>query len=192
MKILNRHREQIEKELLIKAFKPRIAAIIAERAAFAEKVYNDTIPKAQREKMAALPSHWLPTEHGIAAKFGTTYVHLYFNGTTKEAYAYDLREKAPTEKRSFAKEYGNKVYDRKGPLSVEYFALDLKLEQLREEIKKARAGIRAQLYAFGTFDALIQHWPEIAPTVKRMTTGRVTSTALVPSAAPLNAVLDLP
>ena len=160
-------RERIVKDMLAYRFKDEIAALAAERGAFALSVYEDIYSATDRRKMAALPKGWLPTVNKIGASFGTTgsrYEELPFSGNCLGELYTSLPEvsRPVTDNNRYS---CSKSYDGAHPLSARFHELDGKRVSLLEKFKLAKRQAEVAIAAASTTGRLKALWPEVAPFI---------------------------
>lgn len=169
-------------------------ALIAKRADFAERAYNDFYKPSTRTRMAELPEGWLQENSTIEIYIGQSIHSLNYSGAMSWLRGEGPRgtDVARIEKRRTDKEHGRKVYDRNSLFANHLAALDTEKNKIQEDWKKARQEIRAQLYSYSNFEKLLEGWPEIAPIVLKMQSEVVRPANLpVPSTASINKLLGL-
>lgn len=195
-RLTNTTRDQITSAVLTHRFREPVDALIADRAAFAEEVYNDVYRKADREKMAALPKGWLPETNAIGVQFGdqSGYVSLYFGG---HFYGRLRSVRTPgdekqIERRAFSKNVHGcvKVYDADHRLAVKHTALDRRYTELKAEFEAAERQVKAALDSATTVNRLVEMWPEVEPFVRPLGTPSPKVPAIPTDQ--LNKLLDLP
>jgi hypothetical protein len=189
-------REQIATAVLLHRFQEPVDALVVDRAAFAEEVYNDIYRKSDREKMAALPKGWLPETNAINVQFGDQrgYESLQFSGKLYSRLG-SLRSKddgKSIERRAFSKNVHScvKVYEPDHRLSLKHDALDQRYTELKAEFEAAERQVKAALNSATTINKLVEMWPEVEPFVRKFDA----SPLKVPSIPTdqLNKLLDLP
>ena len=162
-------RENILKDALAYRFNDDIAALAAERAAFAQALYEDIYSEADRKKMASLPKGWLPEVNQVGADFSTSGQRnevIPFNGHMHGP-LYVSSE--PVKRRVIERDrYSiSKSYEGSHPLAIRYGELYAKEAGLTEAYRAAKNQAHAALAEGSTTGKLKQLWPEIAPFVAR-------------------------
>jgi len=192
-------RDSILTEVLRHRFQDRIEVLIADRAYFAEKVYNDIYRKADREKMEALPNGWLPNNTSIGVQFGDgghRYTTVLFDGAV---YGEVGRVRAKTDKprervkRRVPYKHSHgcvKVYEPAHKLSVEHQKLEGRFDELKQDYETAKRQASAALASVSTINRLVEVWPEIEPFARKYDETPPKLPA-VPTSE-LNKLLDLP
>lgn len=189
-------REQIVRAVLTHRFSDEIVDLTAQRAAFANDVYDDVYRKADREKMASLPKGWLPESDAISVSFGETgrfYAVLAFNGETPYSVSQFAGERRKEVRRRMMEKHLHgccKVYAPDHRLTTRYHEICRTSETLTQRIREALRQVEAALGATSSISALIKAWPEIEPFVKPYYTAPVKLPAI--PAATLNEALKLP
>lgn len=189
-------RDQIASAVLLHRFQEPVDALIADRAAFADEVYNDIYRKSDREKMAALPKGWLPETNAINVQFGDQrgYEILQFSGHFygKLGSVRTPSDNKRVERRAFSKNVHGcvKVYDTGHRLAVKHTALDQRYTELKAEFEAAERQVKAALSSATTVNRLVEMWPEVEPFARKFDA----SPLKVPSIPTdqLNKLLDLP
>lgn len=197
-RLTNTSRERIAHAVLTHRFQEPVEALIADRAAFAEEVYNDVYRKADREKMAALPKGWLPETNAINVQFGETgrsYESLQFTGAIYGGVATtrkpdDKREKI--ERRAFSNRVHGctKVYDANHRLAKKYADLDMRFTDLKTAFEAAKRQVELAIASASTINRLVEMWPEVEPFARSFDNQPLKVPAL--QTAKLNEILDLP
>lgn len=171
-KLTTSMREQIVKAVMVHRFGEIAKALVAERAAFALRVYEDVYSEADRRKMKALPEGWLPTEDDLNIQFGDgrNYTQLTFSGSVWGEVATVLPE--PLEKvwLPIINTHRNgcaKAYEPAHSFVAEYIAIKDKTEALAVEIRSARRQAESATNTASTIGRLVEAWPEIEPFTKR-------------------------
>lgn len=172
MRLTNYIRETLALEIMRHRFADEIEAFVAARKSFASDVYDDLYRKAEREKIDALPSGWLPEANSISVQFGDTsssYATLSFSGSVHGTFS-RLRkkstEKTETIDRRFLSKHVRhcaKVYAPDHRLSVRYQTLQAASKDLGERISAAEKQAEAAVNSVTTLPALLKAWPEIEP-----------------------------
>lgn len=191
-------RDQIAKSVLTHRFSDEINALIAERSAFAEDVYNDVYRKADREKMAALPAGWLPEADSLTAQFGEgvmSYAAIPFNGDIYNGFRTYRKGSKPVEsvrRRSFNKHCRGcwKVYPADHRLSLRYEKIESAERDLARRIRETEQQVVAALASTSSVSVLLKAWPEIEPFAKHFITTPVKLPAI--PVETLNETLGLP
>jgi hypothetical protein len=190
-------RERITNAVLTHRFNEAVEALISDRAAFAEEVYNDVYRKTDREKMAALPEGWLPTEGQINVQFGD---HRGYESLDYRGHLYGPLNKArkpggkadPVIRRALNKHYRHcaKVYDADHRLSKKYEDLQARQKELCRQYDEAKRQVEAAVNSASTINRLVEMWPEVEPFARSFDA----SPLKVPSIPTdqLNKLLDLP
>jgi len=196
-KLTNHSREQICREVLQHRFSAEVEKLIADRAAFADRVYNDVFSKSAREKMAALPDGWLPEESNIGVQFGSgsSFERLSFDGSfygeLRNAVKDDGAEKEAVHRRIPYRLRGcAKAYEPDHKLSVAFDALEARMKDLKKQFYEARATVNSALLNVTTLNKLVETWPEVAPFIARFNAAPVKLPAIPTDQ--LNKLLDLP
>lgn len=167
-RLTNDIRSAIADAVMKHRYESVVRALIAEKAEFGTKVYEDLYSKSTRDKMNALPEGWLPTSDNIAVTFGATFERVYFSGRTSGKIVSVIPQATRTAsvpKRLLGKhERGCAMaYEATHKLSVEHANLEAKERDLKVEFDAARKQVDAALSAVTTVKKLIEVWPEIAP-----------------------------
>lgn len=188
-------RENLAKDLLKHRFGDAAAALVADRAAFALKVYNDLYSEAERKKMAALPDGWLGKSSSITVQFGegSGYGQIEFSGSVYGDVHAVMKAPVNAVYRLVAYHHLRgcaKVYERTHGFSDEYDALRERQEDLATQISQARRQTEAALTKATTLKRLVEIWPEIEPFVEKYADKPKPLPALPTNE--LNALLDLP
>lgn len=190
-------RENIVRDLIQHRFSGQIDALIADQADFAKRVRADILGD-DAKKIARLPKGWVPEESDIGVRFGDDqrlYTRLSFSGDT-EIYG-PLSQAAKNGSRtavnarlpaSMAHGCAH-AYSASHPLSIEWEKLTYRRENLKEEIKKAKALATATLAKFSTPKRLATEWPEVAPFLPAAATAHAVPAIPVEV---LNTTFDLP
>lgn len=191
-------RDQIAKSVLTHRFSDEINALIAERSAFAEDVYNDVYRKADREKMAALPAGWLPEVDSLTAQFGEgvySYATIPLNGEiygSLRAYRNGPKPVESVRRRSFNKHSRGccKVYPADHRLSSRYDKIESAEKDLAKRIRETEQQVVAALASTSSVSVLLKAWPEIEPFAKHF----IATPAKLPAipVESLNETLGLP
>lgn len=167
-RLTNHMRETIVNRVIQDRFEADHKALERDRAELALACYNEHYPQTVRDRMAALPDGWLPTDNDIVVKFGTEdrgYTRLCFNGYSHN---HRLVHEMPEEivKRftetdaqkgclmSLAQDHG---------LTVEFLKQRDEQEELDEATRKARSGVKSILNSSTTVKKLLEIWPEVLP-----------------------------
>lgn len=189
-------REQITRAVLKHRFSAEITAVIKERAAFAEVVYNDIFKKSDRDAMQALPEGWLHNDNYISVKFSEgnfNYTNLNFNGS----FSSHINSIAGIAPETNYKRVPNKhsrgcaaVYAETSKIGTQYRDISNKIEALEQTIKEAESQLAAALSKATTIANLLKTWPEIEPFTKTFATVKANLPAI--PTAKLNCILDLP
>lgn len=168
-------RERVGHKVLCHRYGADVEALVRDRAAFAEDVYNDVYRKADRERMAALPDGWLPTSSVATAKFGehgSGYAQLDFDGGFNGPLL-GFRAQAPKPHRHIAfrilaKHINGcwKAYAPDHKLSLRHQELYERKATLEQTVKQAERQIEAALQSVTTVAALVKAWPEMEPFVR--------------------------
>lgn len=190
-------RDQIVARLLRHRFSGEAAQLIADRAAFAERVYDAVFAKAQRDRMNALPKGWLPTTSQVTISFGGTgrdsYASLYLSGRDYGVLDSMLDTKPDTIERpvpSIQQQGCLKAFEPTDALSVEHESLCDRAASLKSAIAEARSSIGAVVNSVTTTGKLREAWPEIGTFLDDFEEVKLSLPA-VPTRE-LNALLDLP
>jgi hypothetical protein len=188
-------RENLSKDLLKHRFGDAAASLVADRAAFALKVYNDIYSEADRKKMAALPEGWLGKDSDITVQFGDGrgYGKLEFSGSVYGDVHAVLKEPVDTVYRLVIHQHLRgcaKAYERTHEFAAEYDALRERQKDLSTQISLARRQTEAALTKATTLKRLVDIWPEIEPFVEKYIDKPKPLPALPTNE--LNALLDLP
>lgn len=173
-RLTNDLRDTIATDILRHRFNEQVDALIADRAALADAVYNDIYRKADREKMEALPKGWLPEETNIGVQFGapgSRYESLEFSGqfygklSALRAKREDERvtRRVPHKHRSGCV----KVYEEAHKLAIRHQEIDARQSALMAEYDAASRQTKAALVSVSTIKRLIEVWPEVAPFAAR-------------------------
>lgn len=196
-RLTNDIRSSIATLVLRHRFEDEIEALVADRAAFAEEVYNDIYRKPDREKMAALPSGWLPEANRIGAQFGATgntYVQLDFAGSVygNVSKFRKIGDRNDVRRRLLTKHAHGcaKAYEDSHRLSVKHMELDARFGALKSSITTAERQTETALASVGTIKRLIEVWPEVAPFALKFEDAP-RNLPTVPTSE-LNKLLDLP
>jgi hypothetical protein len=194
-KLTNTMRDRIVADLLGHRFGKAADKLVADRAAFALKVYRDVYSLTVRKRMEDLPNGWLPDEWGIRVQFGdgSGFSALSFNGSVGGPISRYLTKPIDTiTKRLFAIHMHNcaKVYDLAHPLAVHWSELSSREAALKTEIAAARTQANAAVYSASTINGLISMWPEVEPFARKHETAKAALPAL--PTIELNRLLDLP
>lgn len=169
-RLTNDLRDTIASDILRHRFNEQVDALIADRAALADAIYNDIYRKSDREKMEALPKGWLPEETNIGVQFGSSssrYENVEFNGhfygklgalrTKREDER--VTRRVPHKHRSGCA----KVYEETHKLALRHQELDARWSAMKAEFDAASRQIMAALASVSTIKRLIEVWPEVAP-----------------------------
>lgn len=192
-------RDSIRMAVLRHRFTADVDAMRAREGALANDVYDDVLRKADRDRIEALPSGWLPLATNICVKFGDNghgYTRLSFEGGCISSEYHRLRtvkkDEKPTSRRVPCKlDRGCwKSYSADHRLTIRFEKLKADADALEEVISTAERQIKAALNSVGTVAALVKAWPEIAPFTKRYLPVPV-SLPTIPT-ADLNKALKLP
>lgn len=188
-------RENLAKDLLKHRFGDAAASLVADRAAFALKVYNDLYSEAERKKMAALPDGWLGKDSDITVQFGdgSGYGKLEFSGSVYGDVHAVLKTPVDTVYRLVIHQHLRgcaKAYERNHEFAAEYDALRERQKDLSTQISQARRQTEAALTKATTLKRLVDIWPEIEPFVEKYVDKPKPLPALPTNE--LNALLDLP
>lgn len=197
-RLTNTIRERIANAVLRHRFSEPVEVLIADRAAFAEEVYNDVYRKADREKMAALPKGWLPETNSINVQFGDdgrSYESLNFSGLV---YGGVGGMRKPDDKREVIgrRAYSNrahgcvKVYDADHRLAKKNADLHQRYIDLKTSFEAAKQQVEAALSSASTINKLVEIWPEVEPFARSFDDVPVKVPAI--PTAKLNEILDLP
>lgn len=186
-------RDKIVAALIKHRFEARLMTIIKERAALAKAVYDDLYPMTIREKIAALPDGWIPTNEKMHVYFGTAYTSVYASG-----FIYGELNKVASVNRSDANfrllakhEDGCvKKYEATHALAIEHERLAGAVSDIKNEISEATRAAETAILKSATIKRLIEAWPEIEPFARQFNTEKPQLPALQTDA--LNAMLGLP
>lgn len=170
-RLTNDLREKIANDILRHRFNEQVDALIADRAALAEAIYNDIYRKAEREKMDALPNGWLPEETNIGVQFVARYENFEFNGHFYGKLG-ALRTKREDDRVSRRVQFRHrvgcaKVYEEGHKLAVHHAELDARWSAMKAEYEAASRQTMAALASVSTIKRLIEVWPEVAPFVAK-------------------------
>jgi hypothetical protein len=194
-KLTNYSREKIVRAVLQHRFAEAVAALVAERAAFAKAVYEDIYQLGDRRKMANLPKGWLPEVETIGVQFGDgrSYHALSFSGAEYGSQAKMLAKSIEGLSRRVIHSHSRgcaKVYEVTDHLSVTYRALKERSADLTKQIDDAERQTIAAINSASTVNRLIEIWPEVAPFAIKFDPAPVPLPVL--PTKKLNALLDLP
>ncbi len=195
-RLTNTTRDQIASAVLTHRFREPVDALIADRAAFAEEVYNDIYRKADREKMAALPKGWLTETAAINVQFGDSrgYESVQFSGKIygKLGSVKTKDDGKSVERRAFAKNTHGcaRVYDADHRLARKHADLGRRFEELKAAFEAAERQVNAALDSATTVNRLVEMWPEVEPFVRPLGTPSPKVPAIPTDQ--LNKLLDLP
>jgi hypothetical protein len=195
-RLTNSIRERIATAVLTHRFREQVDALIADRAAFAEEVYNDVYRKSDREKMAAISKGWLPETTAINVQFGDSrgYESLQFSGKIygKLGSVKSKDDGKSIERRAFSKNVHGcvKVYDADHRIAKKHAEIHQRYEDLKADYEAAQRQVEAALNSATTINRLVEMWPEVEPFARSFDA----SPLKVPSIPTdqLNKLLDLP
>lgn len=199
LRLTNDIREQISLAVLRHRFSAEVGALMQQRAALADDIYNDVYRKADRDKMEALPEGWLPTVLHASVQFGEngrSYQQIdfagSFSGTLYKLRPDPAKKVDATARRVPSKhQYGCwKVYEASHKLAIRYDRVAAAVSDLGERIRVREKQIEQALNSVTTAAALVKAWPEVAPFVMAIIPEERKAVAL-PVAA-LNEALKLP
>jgi hypothetical protein len=195
-RLTNDIRDSIVAKLMKHRFGDAIDTLIKDRAAFAEKIYNDVYPETQRHRMASLPAGWLPEDSDLSVEFNGQargYTRLPFDGSFYGPMA-RFRSKVERVHRRILNKHDHsacaKSYDATHALAVEYGQLSDRFDSLKAEFETAERKASAALASVTTIKRLIETWPEIEPFAKEFDETPPKLPAIPTS--DLNQLLDLP
>lgn len=196
-RMTNSIREAIANAVMRHRYEAPVKALIAAKAEFAIKVYEDLYAKSTREKMNALPEGWLPSSDNVAVTFGASYDRVYFNGYTSGKLASvvpsdDNRRKAVCLRMLGKHSSGGcaKVYEATHALSIAHSNLEAKERDLKAEFDATRRQVEAAISSVSTVKRLIEIWPEVAPFAEKYEDEKPKLPSL--PTEQLNKILDLP
>ncbi|WP_398471525.1 Nmad5 family putative nucleotide modification protein [Tardiphaga sp.] len=199
LRLTNDIREQISIAVLRHRFSAEVGALMQQRAAFADDIYNDVYRKADREKIDALPDGWLPKSVSVSAQFGETgrgYHQIEFTGRfsgmlnkLKPEGQKSLNDMA---RRVLVKHQHScwKVYEASHKLAIRHDKLRDAVSDLESRVRVCEKQVEQALNSVTTAAALVKAWPEVAPFVAAIIPEERKAVAL-PVAA-LNEALKLP
>lgn len=197
-RLTNTLRERITASVLTHRFQEPVEALIADRAAFAEEVYNDVYRKADREKMAALPAGWLvdDVDFGIQFGDGRGFETVNFSGSFYGD-VYRARKPRKDDDKRVTRRLLNKhrsgcvkVYDAAHRLSQKCAVLKERRDELDRQYRDAKRQVEAALASASTINRLVEMWPEVEPFARSFDALPLKVPA-VPTDK-LNELLDLP
>ena len=150
------------------------AVFFDNRAALADKVYEDVFSEKDRELMESLPEGWLPTSASLFVSFGGQRTELKFNGAPipedhlvhgsgRFVRRDTVSRRVPSNKshRSFSSTV--KLYPHESKLGEEWAEMAASQREFHERVKKADGMIRSVIGGCRTSATMIKAWPEVEP-----------------------------
>jgi hypothetical protein len=194
-------RQSVASSVLRHRFAEEVAALVRDRKALADDVYEDVYRKADRERMNALPEGWLPQSPNITAKFGehsAGYAQLPFDGSLPSGKLHQFQVRAKSHhngiwRRITEKNKGgcSKAYEPTHKLAKRHEELRTRQITLEQVISESQKQIGAALNGVTTAAALVKAWPEMEPFVKAYLVPAVTNLPSIPTSK-LNEIFKLP
>lgn len=174
-------RDAILADISKHAFEAREKALEEEESRLAKEVYLDIYPLEVQKKMDLVPAGFLPTTKTLNVKFIDKYTQIHLEEFLKVSFA--------------LKGVCAKVYEESHPISVLFFSIEGRKEELENEKTSRLASARAVLSSCTTYRQLIETWPEIEPFARRWkdsNPARPDRHAVVLATSTLNQALGLP
>lgn len=165
-------RESLMNSLLKRAFMKRGNDMIAVRADYARRLYEDAMGK-NLAQIEALPKGWLVTDTDIKVQLGAEIKSVYFGGTLSSYGLPDNVRKCGvvTERTEYRFPYHlvNQVvkqYPGDHPLVAEFQKLDNEWSEFVGEVNRTRKVAMTAMESVSTVKKLIDVWPEVEEFAK--------------------------
>lgn len=186
-------RTKIVNRILSHRFGGEIAALIADRAAFAQRCYEDVYDASARRKMDALPRGWLPTDDDITLSFAGSVDRVQFSG----AIYGELNGLAPERTDALRLPVASthlhnvaQVYEAGEQRAIEHALLVTRRQNLTQAVVDARRQVEAVVNTATTTGKLREIWPESAAFLEDFEDVKLSLPAV--PVKTLNEMLDLP
>ena len=200
-------RDTILKNLIERSFGPRAQGLVDRTAKLALDVYDYGMGD-RLALLESLPRGWVPRQRYIKVVFGSEHTELNFCGSIGSWFNFpggEIAQKAHLPRHSRDSDRSTMpvpddrhrvkfcVVPEDHALSAEYWALNRDLDDLGEDLKRARVSGEAVLSSVTTLNKLIEVWPEAQEFVKPYLSGGE-ARAVLPAVRreELNAIFDLP
>lgn len=170
-------REDLEKDLIKKAFSDRATKIYLARRKMADRIYTNGFKLSDRKLMDSLPDGWLPTQRSFTVNVAGQKMNFYFcgreyfNSKWSNLVPKEIRKDEPKIlPRRFPEKVTNQTCEFSLPandkLAVQILTLIDEQQDLEKEITKLKTQICATLKSVATVKRLLEVWPEVKPFVE--------------------------
>jgi hypothetical protein len=191
MRLNQRIRAAICKDLIEHRFAKEVEKLTAKRAKFAKEVYRKHFGAAMVKRMNDLPEGWLKTDNSMYVNMGGHSDYIYFNGTSRYNCFRVVAGKVPEQVfLRVPSSAGRAVFEVDSAICEMSRAIRDETDALHKTIHEVRDTALATLNSFSSPKKLVEEWPEIEPFLRK----HAVAPASLPSAPrdDLNKALGLP